>query len=266
MNKKTFVYWIIGLFATCLFSIPAFASQEIDDYFFQYEQYRKTYDEFKIDRDKYLTYQTLESQIQAISSARKLIIQRSNTLRAYFLALKLRLRTAPGLVNIAYKESLISSLDKEIIWLESQNSQLEVLTTPSLNDLFIISDRVESREETFDLLTYRSLSLVLLGKARVLQSESVSLTNLLSDEIDKLEATKAAQFRNWQPGLENKNYLSQKEIEKAESYQDELKKEKDKAPLMSLYSSIQNGLKKVKEYLSQALVLQQEIYDSLKND
>lgn len=264
MAKKILFYFSFLLLFAC-FLTPVFAAQPIDDYLFQYEKYRQVYQEFTTARDKYLQYQTLSSKDEAIGATKKMIGQRNKSLAIYFLTLKWKLSTTPGVAGSEHRNNLISQLDKEITWLDDQNEQLEQLANPSLDDLFIISDRFEDKRVAFKVLSYQSLAAILLGKTRNLQSESVAIKTLLTDEVNQMEATKAAQFKGWLTEVENKNYLSQKEIEMAESQQESLAKKREKQ-LVSIYSKIQLSLERAKEYLNQAFLFQKEILNSFNHD
>lgn len=243
--------------------ISVYSQQQIDDYLYQYEQYQKTYQEFTSSRDQYLKYQTLTSQDEAIEATKKIILQRNQVLRAYFLALQWKLRTTSGLVGSSKQEDLISLLDKEITWLEKETEQINRLANPSLNDLFVISDRLEAKSNQLKSLSYQSLSLILIGKMKNLQADSISLTTLLSDQISSIEATKSAELKEWLKEVENKNYLSQKEIELAQQNQELLAKKSKETELPVIYKQIQTNLEKSQEYLNQALTFQKEIYNGL---
>lgn len=266
MNKSFLLFLISSCFIVLLFFSffkVGVTYHSVDDYRFQTEQYNDVYQKFTQARDAYLTYKTLSSKDEAIKATKKLIIQRNDVLRAYFLALKWRLRNAPGQADIDYRTSLITLLDKEISWLESYNAQVNKLATPSLEDLFLISDRIENREKSFYQLSYRSLSSVLLGKGRKIQGQSVAITTLLDDKISEFEATRVAQLNDWLIIVENKNYLSQKSIDAAEAQQDQLK-DKQKAELAGIYNQSQSYLEQTRDYLNQGLRYQKEIFEIIK--
>lgn len=249
-----------------LFTDSVFAARELEDYLFQYERYREIYKDFVTARDKYLKYKTLSSKGEVVEATKNLVNQRNEALRTYFLALKWKLKTTPGVVGSERRASLISQLDKEIIWLENQNDQIKSLPHPSLDDIFIISDRFEDKRDYFISLSYQSLTAVLLGKARDLRSDSIAITTLLTERVGEMESTKAAQLKDWLREVENKNYLAQKEIEVAESQQELLKKKKKERQLAAVYSQVQLNLEKSREYLSQAFSFQKEIYNFFNNE
>jgi len=159
----------------------------MDDYLFQYDKYREVYDEFTVSRDKFLKYKILSVREQAIEAVKKLLLQRNQTLRTYFLVLKYKLRNTPGVVGNQIDNNLIGQLDKKIIWLEEQSEEVENFPNPSLNDLFILSDRIEDKEKELMKISYQSLAEVILGKIRSLHQESVAVTTLLKDEVVESE-------------------------------------------------------------------------------
>ena len=75
-------------FAPGLFTKFVFAFREMEDYLFQYEKYQEVYDQFTTSRDKFLKYEILSVREQAIEAVKKLLLQRNQTLRTYFLVLK----------------------------------------------------------------------------------------------------------------------------------------------------------------------------------
>lgn len=266
---KSIKFIPILLFAFCLLLVlsvaeglisrSVFAQKEYDDYNFQYQNYQQAYQSFTLSRDAYIKFQTLQSREEAISATKKFIIQRNDVLRSYFLALKLKLRTTPGVVSTQRQADLVSSLDKEVIWLENENNQVNGLNSPALDDLFIYSDHLESRKEDLLLLAYQSLATILVGKANALQAESVGIGTLLGDRINKYQATGSAQLKEWLRAVDNQNYLSQREIETAETKYNTFGVEKREDRMVQIYAEIQNTLETFRTNITQSVGFQKEI-------
>lgn len=254
-----FCFLLVLSVAERLISRSVFAQKEYDDYNYQYQNYQQAYQSFTLSRDAYIKFQTLQSREEAISATKKFIIQRNDVLRSYFLALKLKLRTTQGVVSTQRQADLVSSLDKEIIWLENENNQVNSLTSPALDDLFIYSDHLESRKEDLLLLAYQSLATILVGKANALQAESIGIGTLLGDRINKYQATGSAQLKEWLRAVDNQNYLSQKEIETAETKYNSFGIEKREDRMVQIYAEIQNTLEKFRTNISQSVGFQKEI-------
>jgi hypothetical protein len=264
VNKKILFACLLLILASGFTLKAVFASQETDDYSYQYEQYQQVYKEFTVARDSYLKYQTLQSKDTAITATKNLILKRNDAIRAYFLALKWKLRSTPGVVSTERQAQLISQLDQQVIWLENESKQVQALANPTLDDLFILSDRVENKKDDLNLLSYQSLFTVLLGKANSLQTESVGLTSLLADKVSRVDATAAGQLKEWVKAVENTNYASQKEIETAEAKYEALTKERREDRFIQLYRELQTTLDKFKNLLTQALGFQEEINNSFE--
>lgn len=242
-----------------LFANSVFAQKEADDYNYQYQKYQETYKVFTTSRDAYTQFKTLESREEAIAATKNFILQRNNVLRSYFLALKLKLRTTSGVVSTQRQAELVSRLDKEVIWLENENNQVNGLNSPVLDDLFIYSDHLETRKEDLLLLAYQSLSAILIGKANALQQESVGISSLLTERINKYQATGSAQLKEWSRAVENQNYLSQKEIENTETKYNTYGQEKREDRMVQIYAEIKNTLENFRTNINQAVGFQKEI-------
>jgi len=244
----------------------SFAQTEIQDYLYNYEKYREIYTKFKTTRDKYLQYHSLSSKKEAEEATLPFLTQRVETLRTYFLALKYKLKTTPGVVGTKYKAELSSTLDKEAIWLNSHKKEIEALSSPTLDSLFEISDRLEDRDLELKTLSYTALAAILLGKERDLQAQSVAITDLLNDRIGKVkEATQAAVLKQWLEEVKDRNYLSQEKINTAEEELSTLEKERYIRLLLKDFSSIQENLESSKYFLDKALSYQKEIFKKLAN-
>lgn len=250
-----------------LFTRLALASREMEDYLFQYEKYQEVYDQFKVSRDKFLKYEILSVREQAVESVKKLLLQRNQTLRTYFLVLKYKLRNTPGVVGNQIDNNLIGQLDKKIIWLEEESEEVNNFFNPSLSDLFVLSDRIEDKEKEFTQIAYQSLGEVILGKIRSLQQESIAVTTLLKDKVEEGEsATKAAQLNLWLKEVDVKNYLARKEIEAAEINLWNLRSTRGLVQMKIHFNNLKIDTEDAKIQLQQASSFQNEIYSALIND
>lgn len=266
-KKKLFHCFIVSLFFCFLSFKLVFAFRERDDYLFQYDKYRGVYDEFTVSRDKFLKYKILSAREQVIEATEELLLQRNQTLRTYFLVLKYKVRNTPGVVGNQIDNNLIGQLDKKIIWLEEQSEEVENFSHPSIDDLFIFSDRIEDKEKEFMQIAYQSLAEVILGKIRSLHQESVSVTTLLKDDAaEGKSATQSAQLSLWLKEVNVKNYLARKEIEAAEINLWNLKGTKTPSQMKTHFNNLKIDAEDAKIQLEQASSFHKEIYFTLDND
>ncbi len=269
MKKKLLIILITVycLLASGLFPRLAFADRELDDYLYQYEKYQEIYDQFKISRDKFLKYEALSVSEATRADTETFILKRNLVLRTYFLLLKNRLRNTPGVMNPQAKEDLLSLLDKKIVWLEEESEEVENLENPSFEDLFILSGRIEDKDEEMKNLGYQALAEMILGKIRSLQQESTGLTALLKDEVfENKSATQAAQLDLWLREVSVKNYLAQKEIEAAEINLWNLRSAKKETSMINFFNNLKTDADDAKIQLNQALSFLKEILAQLNYD
>lgn len=262
MKFKNFLIIFLLLFFN--FVSYGFAGDSLKDFNYQYEQYHKIYDQFLIARDRFLKYRVLNSQEEAIKSLKNLLLQRNQTLRTYYLALMDKIRKTPGIVSQTTNSSLLSRLDKKVLWLEDQNRELNQLNTPAFEDLFIISDRIETEKDLLINLGYEALGEMILGKIRSLHQDSVTLTSLIKEELNKYQqATNSARLNLWLKEVEVKNYLAAKEIEAGEINLWNLKSKQDINSALKDFENIKIDALDAKIQLTQGLGYLKEIYKEL---
>jgi len=266
MKKEILKTLTIGLIIYFSFFITnAFAFREFDDYSYQYQQYEEKYQQFISAKNKYLKYQALTSKDEAITALKDLILQRSQTLKNYLLVLKYKIDNTSGVIENQEGKGLLSQLDKQIVWLDEQSDELDELEQPTLEELFVLSDRIEDKEGDLKNLSYRVISEVILGKIRNLQAESVSVTESLKDKISKSQgADNAEQLNLWLKEVRVQNYLSQKEIEAAEINLWKLQSEKETKQMVKHFSNLKIDVDDAKIYLQRAVDYQKEILGALQ--
>lgn len=269
-EMKSLKILIIGLLIYCfigLWPLPVKAGNELDDYLFQYEKYQDIYDQFVLARDKFLKYQVLNIRQQAAEATKTFLLQRNQVLRTYFLLLNNKFRTTSGVISSEQKEGLMSQLDKKIIWLEEESEEVQKVSTPDLEELFILSDRIEDKQAELKGLGYQSWAEILLGKIRNLQQESVGITTLLKDDVfQNKSATKAAQLDLWLREVSVQNYLAQKEIEAAEINLWKLKAANQEQDMLKNFNNLKIDVNDAKIYLNQAVSFQKEIVAELNHE
>jgi len=260
------LYFFIILFFYCFIVSPVFAQNEIQDYQYQSEKYRQTYNAYTKARDAYLTYETLTSRDELIAAAKDFLYARAITMRTYFQVLKKELKQAPD-VESTQKTDLILNLDSWINWLMDSEKEINNLQNPTLDDLLEVSKRFERSQEDYSKLAYQTLSNIILGKMRLLQSESMSINFLLADKINNNGSAKdTITLNQWLQTVKNMAYQSQKSIEQAEIYLAELNGSSRNKDSFELYKNIQQELEKAKYQLISAIDYQKEILREVESE
>jgi len=250
----------------CSFVSPVSAQKELEDYQYQAEKYRQTYDTYTKARDAYLTYETLTSRDELITTARNFLYARAIVMRTYFQALKIELKQAPD-VEANQKASLILNLDSWINWLMDSEKEIQNLQNPTLVDLLEMSKRFERNQDIYSKLAYQTLSNIILGRMRLLQSEAMSINFLLADRINNNGNTKdIVTLNQWMQTVKNMTYQSQKIIEQAEAYLMQLNNSSKTDKSFESYKQIQQELEKAKYQLLNATDYQKEILREVESE
>ena len=249
-----------------LFFVPSRAQNELPDYQYQYEQYRKLYPQFTTARDKFLQFETLSAQQEAISFTKQLAIQRAQVMRTHFLLLRRRLKEISEVVT-EDRTRLNTTLDSEIEWLDGHMQELESLASPTLGQLFEISDRFERRESSYRLLSYETLSRILLGKVQKLQAEAVAINFLLDEHINKQTDKDINLFKNWLSEARNSAYWSQQGIEQAEQALTAMIDYRgDARETIKQFASIQAALNDSQQWLVKVVGFEKEIMNQINKN
>lgn len=257
--QKILVILLLSIIYYPLSIVPSFAQNELSDYQYQYEQYRQVYPEFTKARDAFLQYETLASQQEAISFTKKLLLQRDQVMRAHFLLLRRRLNEAPEIVS-SERTRLASSLTSEIEWLDTNIKDIQAISTPTLGQLFELSDRFERRERSWRQLSYEVLSRILLGEVRQFQAEAGAINFLLDEYFSRQSDGNKTLLKNWLDEAKNGAYWSQQGVGEAEKALTEMLKYKGEAKeTVRQFAKLQTTLTGSQQWLVKVVGFQKEI-------
>lgn len=267
IKNKIGAFFLVFLFC-CSFCAAVFAlDQELEDYFFQLDQYRQDYQEFSLARDKFLKYKILSVRQAAIEATRKLLKQRNQTVRTYFLSLRYTLNTGLQEVEASASEDLNSQLNEKVSWFEEKNKEIDGLENSGLEELFVVSDEIEAEHPDFEQLSYQVLGEVILSRVSGLEKESEEMTSLLKNEIkEKRTATNSGQLDLWIREVEVKNYLATKEIEAGRINLWNITSSKGINQMEKNFVNLKTDANDAKLYLKQAVAFQKEILMELNHD
>ncbi len=263
----------IGIFLSGLiliiswwFPFKTIFAQEETDYLFQYEEYRTAYDNFLVARDKYSKYKTLTARDEALEKTKKIILQRAEVLRTYFIALRSKVANAT-ISPLTLKEETVKKLDEEIKWLDQHKEKVNTTPFADYQQLFSLSAELESKELAIYQLTYQSLTLVDLEKNQSLQQDSVLLWEALNDEVEaSSEADLKEKLIPWLTAAKEKNRLSEQQTNLAKDKLEELYKKEKREDLVKIYNQIESLLDGGIKYLKDSFSYQKEIFSLLSND
>lgn len=257
--NKVITTLLLVIFLVNIDNIPVFAQRQVQDYTYQYEKYRSSYDEYTIAKNEFLKQKTLTSQKDALDKTKIVIIQRAQALRVYFMALKYSLNSTSGIAN-EDKTRLSASLDEEIGWLQNHIDDISGLGNPTLTDLFEISSRLERKQGLYITLGYDAMAHILIGRVRQVNQEFSATNSVLQPLVDKY---KNSFIKNWYDQAVDMTFRCDQSINNALTISKEFEKDADQNTVSKQLVNIKNELSNGKKMLIDGVGYQQEILKEL---
>lgn len=155
------------------------------DYVFVTDTYNKDHGDYLLARAQYFQAQTLASQTKARDATALMLQDRDEVIKAYLVALRLRLGESVGVSDIT-KSGLYSRIDAEVTWWKSHKDRID--SAGNLNDLVADSDEALKHFPTTESLSYEVLATVPQGKVFELRT---GLNELLSSTKAKVSAIRS---------------------------------------------------------------------------
>lgn len=155
------------------------------DYIFVRDDYGKKHEEYEFAKAAYLNSKTLPLQEEAQKKTASMLAARDNTLKAYLVALRMKVVETEG-IPTEEKVTHLDSLDKEVTWYaESQTVYNE---TDSLEDLINKSAGSESRWDTStEIVVYKVLYAIARGNVIYYHNTQNDLLFNIKDKVSIIE-------------------------------------------------------------------------------
>ncbi len=256
MNKNNIISILLSLI---IFSIPVYAQRQVQDYTFQYEKYRTSYDEYTVAKNEFLKQKTLTSQNDALAKTKQILSQRGVTLRTYLMALKYTLNTTSAIPN-EDKSRLSAELDKEIGWLQNHIDDLSGMTNPTLTGLFEIASRLERKQTDYIALSHETVAHILVGRVRQTNQEFSATNAILQPLVDTYKNTF---IRNWYDQAVDMSFRTDQSITNALAVAKELSQEGDENQAVEKLATVKTELGVGKQNLKNGVNFQNEILKEL---
>lgn len=254
---------VIILLILFLFIKPVFAQKQYEDYQYQYEKYHEYEQTYNEARNKYVTYQTFNSENDYLTAGKQLLLSRALVTRTYLQYLQSEIRQAPNILADT-RTNLILTLDSQINWLKTNETDIQALDKPTVDDLLQLSTRIEANVGQYYQTSYRVMTNIILGNARSLQQESLAINLLLSDRIAKGGYAKDTQTLNlWLETIKEKLYTSQQYLAQAEYYSSLIDSGKVEN-IQDSFIKMKQSLENIRSVLDQAIQAQKELYKEVE--
>lgn len=155
------------------------------DYVFVTDKYNTAHASYQLARAQYFQAKTLASQTKAQEATAAMLISRDDVMKAYLVALRLRLSETEG-VSDTTKEGLYARIDTDVAWWANHRDRID--SAASLNDLTTDSTEAQKHFPTSESLSYEVLSTIPQGKEFVLRNQLTNLLERTKSQINKIRA------------------------------------------------------------------------------
>ncbi len=233
-----------------------------NDYLYNYNLYRESYNNYTTAREAFLKYQTLTSKNEALDKTKKMLQNQDEVIKTYLTALRIKLMENPGL-STDEQNILFDNLDNEIEWF--RQNQEEINSAGSLDDMTSLSEKSKEQYAETEVLIYETLGAIFAGKEIDLREEISQQIKSLKEKIGeiRLKGDKNTSLaERWL--LEAENSLTQSQEKQFEAQQ-KLSKVKPSLDKNRTYNEAQSNLEKSHQFLKEANSYLKEIIRELKN-
>ena len=264
MGMRRAALFIVFLLVIPLASrILATSQQAHQDYLFQFDTFRQTYNEFKIAKNEYEKFKSLASESVALEKTKLMLSQRDQLLRAYLLLLNEKLNENTGLSS-RERQLYQSLLQNEVGFLQN-HSQL-VSSIGSIADAQEVSEQLESHYDILQATVRQTIIALTLGNltnlARSYDQISTSAQSLTNEYRGTFSPQKQATMDRWQLQIANKKSLYQQKVDTIASLNSQL--EGDTNELNRTFALLQQQAAEAKQYLAEGTSFLGELVTALK--
>lgn len=260
--------WFLTISFFLLFSLPltyirADSKQAYTDYLYQFDEYRRTLNEFKVAKGEYLKYKTLVSQTTAIDKTTAMLSQRDLLLRSYLLFLSERLKENTALTssNRTLYESLIA---KEITFLDSHSKLVGEIQ--SLQDSETTSKQLTSHYTILQsniIQTIVGLTSGELTNGNQKYSEALSNAEIvINAHRSEYAPEKQATLDRWLLQIKNKQSLYAQKMDSVNTMNGQLKSA-SLDELNTIFLRMQKEMNEAKQYLLEGTSFIRELREAL---
>lgn len=182
MKKTLPIFFIYLLFLQFCFPRRAI-SLETDDYISSTFKYKKDYESFILARSRYLTYKSIWAELEAIESARKMILSKVELLQMYLNLVRNKFAQETGIKD--YKENLV------FVQLDIQTTDIselkdKIVSAKTLLELDQIEKDFSQKYDSSTKLSFKALGLIKIKKFSSFLDSFLNQLNLLEEKIGEI--------------------------------------------------------------------------------
>lgn len=268
MRKFTSIFFIF--ISLLILARTAFSQEDFNfdrgysDYEYSYSLYKKADGEFQVARNEYLTYKTLSSKEKAIEATKKMLETRDEAVRTYVTALRLKLAQTAG-VDGGIRETLFTEIDQDVDWHKTHRE--EIASAGTLADLEADSNKARDHFRDTEMVIYRALITVLIGKETDIRDRQLKIVSNIKDKVGEIRQNgdkRTDVAERWILEAENRIVRSKDKSGSAMNQIGDIKRSDGNK--YSFYSRAQFALDESHQYLKEANSYLAEIVREIKTE
>lgn len=222
-------------------------------YLSQYDQYRLALSNYQTAKNRYLTYQTLTSQSEALDNTKTFLAARDQTLILY---LQLLLEKNPD-------ESYLNLLNQEISFYKDHLNTIAAVG--KLDDAVAVSTKAKEHFSQTEALSRQTIVNIILNKLKNISGNQNKIESGFEEKINfvKNQGKETTTLERWTLSFKGKQLLVNQKMEEAQALSDKLEP-KSSDQLSRDFSKIQTVIYDANQYLKEGTSFLVEIEKELK--
>ena len=177
--------FVFSVFVKRVYSEELTFGRAYQDYQYNLDLYNKAHADYELAKASYLQYKTLVSKNNAQEKTLTMLSARDQVAITYLTALRTRLKEVGGVPDDK-KQELFGLIDSEVSWFLNHKQNLS--SAGSLDDLVSDSNEVKAHFPSVELLIYKTLTQISVGKVEAIRVEEFNILNNLKAKIAEIKA------------------------------------------------------------------------------
>lgn len=223
------------------------------NYLSQYDQYRLALSDYQTARNRYLTYQTLTSQSEALGETKTFLQNRDQTLILY---LKLLLEKNP-------EENYRKLLNEDLIFYQDHLNT--IASVGNLDDAVLISNKIKEHFPQTEVLSRQTIASIILNKLKNINNQQNKVKVGFEEKINfvKNNGKDVTTLERWILSFRGKQQFVDQKMKEAQDLADKLAP-KSSDQLTKDFAKIQTIIYEANQYLKEGTSFLIEIEKELK--
>jgi hypothetical protein len=264
MWKLIIIFPVLFVFLLFVTPVRAASDKAYQDYLYQFDVYRQKNNDFKVAKDEYNKFKTLNSETTLLDKTRQLLTQRDFLLKTYLIVLSEKLRENQGLTSA--DSSLYQTLiTNENLFLDDHMQLINSIGT--IQDAEQVSEKLSSHYLILSTSIRQIIIGLALGKLTNLSNEfDMVYRNLQSFENShrtNLSSAKQIIADRWLVSIESKRNLHQQKINEIVATNAKMKSS-SLEDLDRIMNDAGRGLSEARVYLQEASSYMGELVNSMR--